>query len=131
MKTKELTEQQIKDSRKDYSYNLDDFPECRYRKHTISWFDECFRDCGASYLAKVASMRIVVKFGISGICDPAYIANVIDYDEEINREPKTRQSVTKRLVSCYSTCIEKTGLTKKQAEEFIYNSLGFIPLGGV
>ena len=47
------------------------------------FFDEAFKTCKASKQAMEASKRICLAYGIRGICDPAYIANVIQ--SEINK----------------------------------------------
>ena len=53
--------------------------------HTKKWFEEAFKGCEASQDAKNASIRICRAYGIHGICDPAYIANVIDAEKDSSK----------------------------------------------
>jgi len=105
-----MNEQQIKDlSNERKQYNKKDFPETQYKTYSISWFNECFKiGCKANDKQKDMSIHIIKKYNISGICDPAYIANLIAlYPDWI-----------KRLFFCYNTCIKKVH-TKKEYLQFV------------
>ena len=41
-------------------------------------WEMAFQECEASDKAQAASKRICMAYGINGICDPAYVANVIE-----------------------------------------------------
>lgn len=79
-------------------YNLKDFPETQYKTFSDSWFKECFKTgCKANTKQKATSKQIVIKYKIGGICDPAYIANLIClYPDWVDR-----------LFFCYNTCIKR------------------------
>lgn len=50
---------------------------CATTGKTAVWFLEAFSGCTASIEAKRAAMSICRSYDITGLCDPAYIANVI------------------------------------------------------
>jgi len=92
--------------------------------HSEEWFKECFKDCDATQKAKKASVILCKKYNINGICDPAYIANCICFNKELNGEDSTSQQVTNKILRCYETNINKYRIgTIKEAEQFIYNTI--------
>lgn len=94
------------------------------KTHSEEWFKECFKDCDAIQKAKDASIIICKKYNIKGICDPAYIANCICFNLEINKEPSTAQQVTKKILLCYDTNINKYRIGSFASQEvYIYDTI--------
>ena len=50
----------------------------KHKTYTDEWFDECFTISSAKIPDDIRklSTRICRSYGISGICDPMYIANI-------------------------------------------------------
>jgi hypothetical protein len=99
-------------------YNLEKFPEMKYKPLSEPYLNACLKDVRQSARIKRIAKKIAVTFKLSGLSDVGYVANVIgggmpNYDV-----------IADRLVDdAYPTMVKRAGYTPRRAKNYIVNLL--------
>lgn len=98
-------------------YNLNTFPEMKYRPLSDSYLNACLRDVRQPVWIKTVAKKIAITFKLSGLSDVGFVANVIgggmpNYD-----------AIANRLIFSYATMVKRAGYSPSRAKNYIVKLL--------